>query len=61
MCLNKGEIRIRGVQTISNKNAVVVGDAKAWNVALDKSRQGKVLREAANPSKDQIFLLKCFH
>ena len=32
------------------KNAVVVGDAKAWNVALDKSRQGKVLREAANPS-----------
>jgi type I restriction-modification system DNA methylase subunit len=32
------------------KNAVVVGDAKAWNVALDKSRQGKVLRDAANPS-----------
>lgn len=32
------------------KNAVVVGDAKAWNVALDKSRRGKVLREAANPS-----------
>ena len=32
------------------KNAVAVGDAKAWNVALDKSRQGKVLREAANPS-----------
>jgi len=32
------------------KKAVVVGDAKAWNVALDKSRQGKALRDMANPS-----------
>jgi type I restriction-modification system DNA methylase subunit len=32
------------------KKAVVVGDAKAWNVALDKSRLGKALREKANPS-----------
>ncbi|HNX40660.1 MAG TPA: Eco57I restriction-modification methylase domain-containing protein, partial [Methanothrix sp.] len=32
------------------KKSIVVGDAKAWNVALDKSRQGKVLREMANPS-----------
>ena len=32
------------------KKAVVVGDAKAWNVALDKSRQGKAQRDMANPS-----------
>jgi type I restriction-modification system DNA methylase subunit len=32
------------------KKAVVVGDAKAWNVALDKSRQGKAKRDMANPS-----------
>ncbi len=32
------------------KKAVVVGDAKAWNVALDKSHQGKALRDMANPS-----------
>ncbi|MGB7544258.1 MAG: DNA methyltransferase, partial [Methanothrix sp.] len=32
------------------KKSVVVGDAKAWNIALDKSRQGKALREMANPS-----------
>ena len=32
------------------KRSVAVGDAKAWNVALDKSRQGRVLREMTNPS-----------
>ena len=32
------------------KKAVAVGDAKAWNVLLDKSRQGKARREMANPS-----------
>ncbi len=32
------------------KRSVAVGDAKAWNVALDKSRQGRALREMANPS-----------
>jgi len=32
------------------KKSIIVGDAKAWNVALDKSRQGKALREMANPS-----------
>jgi len=32
------------------KNAIVVGDAKAWNVLLDKSRQGKAHREMTNPS-----------
>lgn len=32
------------------KRSVAVGDAKAWNVVLDKSRQGRVLREMTNPS-----------
>jgi hypothetical protein len=32
------------------KKAVAVGDAKAWNVLLDKSRQGKARREMTNPS-----------
>ena len=32
------------------KKAVAVGDAKAWNVLLDKSRQGKAHREMTNPS-----------
>jgi len=32
------------------KKSIVVGDAKAWNVALDKSRQGKAYREMTNPS-----------
>ena len=32
------------------KKAIAVGDAKAWNVLLDKSRQGKAHREMTNPS-----------
>ena len=32
------------------KRSVAVGDAKAWNIALDKSRQGRALREMTNPS-----------
>jgi len=32
------------------KKAIAVGDAKAWNVLLDKSRQGKAQREMTNPS-----------
>jgi len=32
------------------KKAVAVGDAKAWNVLLDKSRQGRANREMTNPS-----------
>jgi len=32
------------------KKAIAVGDAKAWNVLLDKSRQGKARREMTNPS-----------
>ena len=32
------------------KKAVAVGDAKAWNVLLDKGRQGKANREMTNPS-----------
>ncbi len=32
------------------KKSIVVGDAKAWNVALDKSRGGKAQKDMANPS-----------
>jgi hypothetical protein len=32
------------------KKAIAVGDAKAWNVLLDKGRQGKAHREMTNPS-----------
>ena len=32
------------------KKSVVVGDAKAWNIALDKSRREKLLREMADAS-----------
>ena len=32
------------------KKTIAVGDAKAWNVLLDKSRQGKAHREMTNPS-----------
>ncbi|MGI6017157.1 MAG: Eco57I restriction-modification methylase domain-containing protein [Methanothrix sp.] len=32
------------------KRSVAVGDAKAWNIALDKSQQGRALREMTNPS-----------
>jgi type I restriction-modification system DNA methylase subunit len=32
------------------KKSIAVGDAKAWNVLLDKSRQGKAHREMTNPS-----------
>ena len=32
------------------KKAIAVGDAKAWNVLLDKSRQGKAQHVMTNPS-----------
>lgn len=32
------------------RSAIAVGDAKAWDIPLDKSRRGAVQREMANPS-----------